>query len=234
MPRHLHAGFLIHVLTASGAALALLALDAAVGRHWAAMFMWLGIALLVDAADGPLARYFRIADTLPRWSGETLDLVVDFLTYVFVPAYAIAASGLLVSPFDLAAGVAITISGGLYFADRRMKTPDNYFRGFPALWNCIAFYLLLARPAPWLAGGSIALLVGLTFLPFPFIHPMRVRRLRALNLVLLALWAVLAAMALVRDMAPGPWVTGGLCAIGLYFFAAGVFRRSSADVDETA
>jgi phosphatidylcholine synthase len=181
---------------------------------------------LVDAADGPLARYFRVAETLPRWSGETLDLVVDFLTYVFVPAYAIAASGLLGAPLDVAAGIVIVVTGGLYFADRRMKTHDNYFRGFPALWNCAAFYLLLLRPAPWLTAAAVALLAMLTFVPFPFIHPMRVRRLRALNLLLLAVWAVLGLVALVDDMTPGPWITGGLVAIGLYVLAAGAFRRA--------
>jgi phosphatidylcholine synthase len=230
MPR-VPAAFLIHVITASGAALALLALDAAVAHRWSAMFMWLGIALVVDAADGPLARHFKVADTLPRWSGETLDLVVDFVTYVFVPAYAIAASGLLASPFDLAAGILITVTGGLYFADRTMKTPDNYFRGFPALWNCAAFYLLLLRPAPWLAASAVVLLAILTFLPFRFIHPMRVRRRRGLNLALLAVGSVLAVIALARHMAPGAWVTGGLCAIGCYVFAVGVLRANDDRAD---
>jgi phosphatidylcholine synthase len=219
-----HLAFLVHVLTASGAALALLALMAAVDGYWSAMFAWLGIALAVDAADGPLARRLQVHDALPRWSGETLDLVVDFVTYVFVPAYAIAQGGLLTAPLDIAAGIAITVTGALYFADRQMKTPDNYFRGFPALWNCAAFYLLLLRPAPWLTAVCVALLAVLTFVPFPFIHPLRVRRLRTLNLVLLALGGVLAVVALICDMAPGVWVTGGLCAIGLYVVAAGILR----------
>jgi phosphatidylcholine synthase len=225
-------GMLVHVLTASGAALAFLALHAAIRGRWSEMFAWLGVALLVDGADGPLARWSNAAETLPRWSGETLDLVVDFLTYVFVPAYAIAASGLLAAPLDIAAAIVIVVTGGLYFADRRMKTHDNYFRGFPALWNCAAFYLLLLRPAPWLTAAAIALLAMLTFVPFPFIHPMRVKRLRALNLLALAVWAVLGLVALARDMMPGPWITGGLVAIGLYVVAAGVFRR--ADEQETA
>jgi phosphatidylcholine synthase len=229
MPGRPNAAFLVHVLTASGAALALLALQAAVGEHWTTMFMWLGCALLADAADGPLARHFRVAEILPRWSGETLDLVVDFLTYVFVPAYAIAASGLLAAPLDIAAGIVIVVTGGLYFADRRMKTPDNYFRGFPALWNCAAFYLLLLRPSAWLTAVAVALLAVLTFVPFPFIHPMRVRRLRRLNLLVLAMWVALALIALIRDMAPGAWVTGGLCAIGLYVLGAGAFRRSDSE-----
>jgi phosphatidylcholine synthase len=226
MARRADRAILIHVLTASGAALAFLALRAAIAGQWAAMFWWLGAALAVDAADGPLARYFRLGETLPRWSGETLDLVVDFVTYVFVPAYAIAASGLLIPPLDVAAAVAIVTTGAMYFADRQMKTHDNYFRGFPAVWNCVAFYLLLLRPPPWTTAVTVATLAVLTFVPFPFIHPMRVRRLRGLNLALLVLWAVLAAVTLASDMAPGAWVTGGLCAIGLYVLAAGIFRFS--------
>jgi phosphatidylcholine synthase len=153
MSGRLQPAFLVHVLTASGAALALLALYAAVHGRWSEMFAWLALALVVDAVDGPLARYFRVAETLPRWSGDTLDLVVDFLTYVFVPAYAIAAGGLLGFPLDRAAGIVIVVTGGLYFADRRMKTHDNYFRGFPALWNCAAFYLFLLRPGPGSGSG---------------------------------------------------------------------------------
>jgi phosphatidylcholine synthase len=230
----LHPGFIVHILTASGAALAFLAMLAATRGRWSEMFAWLGVALVVDAADGPLARRYNVAETLPRWSGDTLDLVVDFLTYVFVPAYAIVASGLLGAPFDIGAGIVIVVTGGLYFADRHMKTYDNYFRGFPGLWNCVAFYLLLLRPAPWLTASIIVLLAVLTFVPFPFIHPMRVRRLRALNLFLLAVWAALALVALARDLAPGPWITGGLVAIGLYVLAAGVFRRGDAPAKDVA
>jgi phosphatidylcholine synthase len=226
MRRGLQPAFLIHVLTASGAALALLAMMAAVAHRWSAMFAWLGAALVVDAIDGPLARYFRVVDALPRWSGETLDLVVDFVTYVFVPAYAIAASGLIAPPLDVAAGILITVTGGLYFADRHMKMPGNYFRGFPALWNCVAFFLLLLRPAPWLAVAAVALLGVLTFLPFRFVHPMRVVRFRALTLVLLAAGGVLVAIALVEDMSPGIWVSGALCAIACYTFLIGALSPS--------
>src|SRR6516165_5561062 len=112
--------FCVHVLTAAGAACALLALMAAVAGQWAVMFAWLGLALIVDAADGPLARRLEVARTLPRWSGDTLDLVVDFATYVFVPAYAIAASGVLPTGFGAAAGVLVVVTGALYFADRAM------------------------------------------------------------------------------------------------------------------
>ena len=152
--------FTIHVFTATGAALALLALILGTGGHWAGMFLCLGLALIVDGADGPLARAFEVQKLVPRWSGETLDLVVDFTTYVFVPAYAIAASGQLPQPLSIPAGVVVVISGALYFADREMKTTDNYFRGFPAVWNLVAFYLYLLEPPGWLAAVAIFVLAG--------------------------------------------------------------------------
>jgi phosphatidylcholine synthase len=219
-------GFGVHIFTATGAALGLLALLAASRADWPLMFMLLGVALVVDGVDGALARRLDVAERLPRWSGETLDLVVDFVTYVLVPAYALAVGGLLPQGLAVPLGIAIVITGALYFADRRMKTTDNYFRGFPGVWNVPAFYLFLLRPDPWIAAAAIALLAVLTFVPVPFLHPFRVVRLRALNIALLAAWSVLAFIAVIRDMMPGPWITGALCVIALYFLGAGVLRRA--------
>jgi len=216
--------FAVHVFTACGAALAFLALVLAIGEHWAAMFFCLGAALVVDGADGPLAREFKVAEVLPRWSGETLDLVVDFTTYVFVPAYAIAASGQLPKALAIPAGIVVVITGALYFADRNMKTADNYFRGFPGLWNLAAFYLYLLEPPEWLSAAMIFALAVLTFLPIKFLHPLRVRRLRTLNIALLAAWAVLAFVAVVYNLSPGAYVVWPLVGIALYFFAAGLLR----------
>ena len=219
------AAFAVHVFTAAGAALGLVALLAAVERRWTMMFWCLAAALVIDGIDGAIARKVRVAETLPRWSGDVLDLVVDFVTYVFVPAYAIAASGLLPEPLAVPAGIVIVVTGALYFSDREMKTPDHYFRGFPALWNAAAFYLFVVRPAPWLAAAIVILLAVLTFVPFKFLHPFRVKRLRVVTLAALALWCGLGAAALLYDLEPGPWVAGGLVAAGLYFIAVGLTDR---------
>jgi phosphatidylcholine synthase len=218
--------FAVHIFTACGAALALLALIFASGGHWAAMFFCLGLALVVDGVDGPLAREFKVAEVLPRWSGETLDLVIDFTTYVFVPAYAITGSGLLPNALAIPSGFLVAVTGALYFSDRQMKTADNYFRGFPVLWNLVAFYLFLLQPPPWLAAAMIAALAVLTFVPIKFLHPLRVKCWRALNIALLAAWAVLAFLAVIDDLAPGPYVSWPLVAIAIYFFAAGLLHRS--------
>src|SRR5260370_23732220 len=197
------AAFSVHIFTALGAGIALLALLEAVREHWAAMFAWLGLALVVDALDGPIARRIDVARVQPNWSGEVLDLVVDFVTYVFVPAYAITASGLL---FPVAApllGAGIVVSGALYFADRRMKSADNHFRGFPALWNAAAFYLFLLHLPPAPSSLAVAALIALTFVPFHVVHPIRVVRLRGLTLSLLAVWAVRAIIAIASDFDVG-------------------------------
>jgi phosphatidylcholine synthase len=233
-PLALSRAFAVHVLTASGAALALGALIYAVRGQWTAMFVCLGIALIVDGLDGTFARAFRVADLLPRWSGDVLDLVVDFTTYVFVPAYALAVSGLLPEPLALAAAMLIVVTGALYFADNQMKTADNYFRGFPALWNAAAFYLFLLRPSPWIAAATIMVLAVLTFVPFKFLHPMRVRRLRGLNVAALVAWSLLALVAVLRDLQPGPWVAAGLVVIGLYFIAIGLLDRMDAHARPSA
>src|SRR3954463_13858068 len=214
--------FSVHVLTASGAAVALFALLAATHGNWPLMFLWLGVALVIDAIDGPLARALKVAEVLPNWSGETLDLVVDYTTYVFVPAYAVAAGHLMPDLLAIPSAAAILVSGTLYFANRQMKTSDNFFRGFPAVWNLVAFYLLLLRPAPAITAGVVALLAVLTFVPIRFVHPFRVRRLRTVTVALLTLWAALALAAVKQGLVPELWITIGLCALGGYFVLVGV------------
>jgi phosphatidylcholine synthase len=186
------------------------------------MFLWLGVALVVDAVDGPIARALKVKETLPRWSGDVLDLVVDFTTYVFVPAYAVASSGLMPGALGLVGGIVIVVTGTLYFADRNMKTTDNFFCGFPAVWNLIAFYLLLLKPSAAIGLLTIVVFGALTFVPVRFVHPFRVRRLRTVTVALLTLWAVLAAAALKQGLAPEMWIAAALCLIGMYFMAIGL------------
>ena len=220
-----YAAFSVHIFTALGAGVALIAMLEAVREHWAAMFGWLGLALIIDGIDGPLARRFDVQRLQPDWSGDTLDMVVDFLTYVFVPAYAITASHLLLPVGGPILGAGIVVSSALYFADKRMKTDDNHFRGFPALWNAAAFYLFLLQPPPVVAMICIAALIVLTFVPFNVIHPVRVVRLRPLTLSLMALWAVLAVFTIVKNFDVAIPVTLTLCAIALYIVCVDAIIR---------
>ena len=136
----------IHFLTATGAALALLALIAASRGDWQLMFIWLGVALIVDTIDGPLARHVGVTRVLPRWSGKRLDLIVDFLTYAAVPAFALSQADLLPEAYRLPAGIAVIMSSLFHMADQDSKTKDGYFVGFPAIWNVVCLYLFAFMP----------------------------------------------------------------------------------------
>lgn len=217
--------FGVHIFTALGAAVALIAMVEAVREQWSTMFLWLGVALVIDGVDGSLARRYDVANVLPNWSGDALDLVIDYVTYVFIPAYAVFASDLMPPTLAMLSGAAIAVSGALYFADRRMKTDDYHFRGFPALWNVVAFYLFLLKPAPALAALLVGVLVAMTFMPIHVLHPVRVRRWRVFTLALMALWAVLAGFAVLVDFDVSPVIAGVLTAVGLYVLAADAVSR---------
>ena len=113
------------------------------------MFIWLGVALIVDTIDGPLARHVGVTRVLPRWSGERLDLIVDFLTYTAVPAFALSQADLLPEAYRLPAGIAVMLSSLFHMADQDSKTKEGYFVGFPAIWNVVCLYLFAFMPPPY-------------------------------------------------------------------------------------
>jgi phosphatidylcholine synthase len=206
----------VHLLTASGAGLALVAAVAAANDSWQVVFLCLGIALIIDGADGPLARWARVKERLPWFDGSALDFVVDYTNYVFIPAYVVAESGLISEPLASICGIVIAVVGALYFADKRMKTAENGFRGFPAVWNAVVYLLMIYRPGEFVTVAVVALFAVATFLPLEFVHPVRVVRLRSLTLAVTLAWAVLSFLALIADLQPGPGV-------GLTFLAASAY-----------
>jgi phosphatidylcholine synthase len=165
----------VHLLTATGAVLGLLALNAVEQGDKFGALVWLGVALIIDGVDGTLARAARVRERLPNVSGDALDLVVDYLTYVFVPGLLIWREGYLLSAIAFPLTAAILVSSLYTFARRDMKTDDGYFRGFPALWNVVALYFVLATPSPVVASAVTVILIAMTFAPVHVVHPFRVR-----------------------------------------------------------
>jgi phosphatidylcholine synthase len=198
-PISVAAAWAIHALTASGAVLAFLAFLAVEEGQWRLMFLWLGAALIVDGIDGPLARLVGVTRRTPGIDGTTLDLVVDYLTYVFLPAILIYRAGLLPQSFA-AVGVAAILLSSLYtFARKDMKTADHFFRGFPALWNVIAFYLFVLHPGESAGAIVVAVFSVLTFAPVHFVHPIRVRAYQPWLAILTALWGMGSLALLLPD-----------------------------------
>ena len=214
----------VHLLTASGAVLALLALRAVHQSDWQLMFVWLGIALIVDAIDGPLARRFAVTTVLPRFSGERLDLIVDYLTYVAVPAYALTETTLLPDAARLPAAAAILLSSLFHVADLQSKTEEGYFVGFPAIWNIVLLYLSALQPAPLVALAWVGVFVAVTFVPILALHPFRVVRLRLLTCLVAAIWAGAAAVAIANPFPASFPIQALLIVTAIYFAGVGLYR----------
>jgi phosphatidylcholine synthase len=217
--------FAIHLLTASGAAFSLLAVMAIAEGAWNRAFVWLGIALLVDGVDGPLARRHRVRERLPKWDGAALDFVIDYTTYVFAPAI-IVAQALGLSPVvGAAAGIIVAVTGALYFADTRMKQPDNSFRGFPAVWNMAVFVIYAFLPAPPVTVAVIIVLAFLTFLPVNFVHPVRVVKWRTLTLAVLAIWFATSVWLISTNFTTTPLVRFALLAASAYLLCVSALQQ---------
>jgi phosphatidylcholine synthase len=217
--------FSVHLLTGSGAALALMALVAANHENWRLMFLWLGIALIVDGIDGPLARKVDTKRNAANWDGVILDLVIDYLTYVFIPAYALIYTGLLPWYLGLVAALFIALTGAMYFADVRMKADDNCFVGFPAVWHMPLLVFLTFDPPVWLTLGVIVLLGLGQFTWLKFIHPVRTERWRRVNLPVCLLWVVLAGWSAWEHFDPPGAVKLGLLAVSLWLIAVGIVMQ---------
>ncbi|MDE1158596.1 MAG: phosphatidylcholine synthase [Neorhizobium sp.] len=213
--------FSVHLLTASGSFLAFLGVVAAAEHRFVDMFWWLGLALLVDGIDGPIARKVRVKEVLPNWSGDTLDNIIDYVTYVLLPAFALYQSGMIGEPWSFFAAGAIVISSAIYYADMGMKTDEYFFSGFPVVWNMVVFTLFVIDASATTAMIVVSVSVVLTFLPINFLHPVRVKRLRPLNLAVCLIWCALGGYSLLVHFHSPQWVVWGVVASGIYLYCIG-------------
>ncbi|WP_172326991.1 phosphatidylcholine/phosphatidylserine synthase [Mangrovicoccus sp. HB161399] len=215
----------VHLLTAAGASLAMLALLEAVQQDWAMMAIWLAVAFAVDGLDGPLARRYDVSANAPVFDGTLLDLIIDFLTYVMIPAYALYGSGLLPGWTGWFVVLLIPFASSLYFADTRMKTADSSFRGFPGCWNMVTLALLVIQPSWEVILGLALLLSAAQFLPLKFIHPVRTVRWRALSLPVAMVWTGAVAYAAWAGFAHGAALTGLVAVSSVYLLGAGIAQQ---------
>lgn len=197
-------GYAVHLFTASGVVVAFLAAAeiCAPRPDPRRVFVLFALATLVDAADGPLARRWRVKETAPDIDGRTIDDIVDFLTFTFLPLLLVWRMGWVPEPRAawLAPALLASILG---FANRMAKDEARgFFRGFPSYWNIAAFYAGFL--APGANAAMFVLLAALTVAPVWFIYPNLAPRPWKVPLLAGAfLWLVLAVLML-RDYPDAP------------------------------
>ena len=183
------AAWLVHLYTASGFVLAFLAAQAAIDHDFRSAFLYLFAQVLVDATDGLLARSARVSERLPWFSGSKLDDLVDYLTYVFVPALIVWRALLVVDPWATVVPAAMLLASGYGFSNLSAKTSDHFFTGFPSYWNIVVLYLFVLGLRPWLNALVLLACCVLVFVPIRYVYPSRTSVLPVLTNGLGIAWA---------------------------------------------
>ena len=195
-PLRLAACWAVHLYTATGALTAFAALHALFANDVRMAFVWLYVAVVVDASDGVLARLAGVKRYLPQFDGAKLDDIVDYLTFVVVPIVLLVETDLLPGTAGLVAACAALAASAYRFCHADAKTADHYFTGFPSYWNVVALYFYVLEPGPTFCTVVTLVLAGLVLAPLRFLYPSRMTWMRAWTVVLGIAWGVLVALVL--------------------------------------
>ncbi len=187
-----------HIYTGSGILLAFWATLALFEKNVQGFFIPLWFAVFIDATDGTLARYFNVKKVVPSVDGATMDNIVDYLTYVFLPAVALVVFGIL--PQNLTWVALFPLGASLYGFSQTHAKADASFVGFPSYWNIVFLYLYIFKfPASWVVAILIFLSV-MVFVPVRYIYPSQTRWLQTSTLILASIWgAVVIALCFYPD-----------------------------------
>lgn len=195
--------WLVHIFTALGALAGFLSLIAILSDNIFLAFIWLSLAFFIDGVDGTFARRYQVKEMVPAIDGSILDNIVDYLNYVFIPAVMVYWFSLVPSQLTLLAVALILIVSCYTFANTKLKTEDNYFRGFPAVWNIVIFYLFVIGTSQLTNFLAIVFFSVMTFIPLKYLHPFRVKEKKSLNLFMTAIWG-LCCVFLLLDLRDTP------------------------------
>jgi phosphatidylcholine synthase len=202
--------WLVHLYTASGALFAFFSLNLVVQDRYREAFVWLALSVIVDSTDGMLARRVNVSSRLPWFNGDTLDNIVDYLTYVFVPAVIVWYAPLVPDRWGIVVPGAMLLSSLYGFSREDAKTADHFFTGFPSYWNIVVAYLYVFQ-LPQLTNAIILVaLAMLVFVPIRYIYPSRTKTLQVPTLLLGASWAAIFTWMIVRlpsTDGPLPWLS---------------------------
>lgn len=221
----------VHLLTASGILAGFMALLAINEKDWRAAMLWLLLCQFIDGIDGTFARRFMVKKVLPLMNGKEMDYVIDFATYAIIPAYFFYSTDLVGVEWRLPLTFLMLLVSVLYYGKEDMVADEQYFVGFPVLWNWVVFYLLFVFQCPqWINVGFITVLSILHFVPIKFAYPSRARRLKWLTISATALGMI--ATFLITYLYPerNVWLTATMTIILVYFALLGLkdtFRKAA-------
>lgn len=151
----------------------------------------MALAVLVDATDGTLARLAKVKELIPRFDGDRLEDIVDYLNYVLAPSFLLIQADLLPQNDALWVAALPLLASAYGFCQKEAKTADHFFLGFPSYWNIVGFYMYVMQTPRWMNAFLIMIFSALVFVPLRYLYPSRSPVLRTLTISLGTLWAIL-------------------------------------------
>ena len=198
--------WIAHLYTATGAVIALLATGLTFAHNFRGVFIYFVIATLVDATDGWLARGLKVKERLPHFDGARLDDIIDYLTYVFIPALVVWQAELVPVALPVCAAMVLSSAYGFSQSDAKVASTDHFFTGFPSYWNIVVVYLYVLGLPQQVNAIILVVLAVMVFVPIRYIYPSRTMTLKVPTLVLVSAWAALVTWMIWRlPSVDGPW-----------------------------
>ncbi len=206
-----------HLFTASGAVWGFLSILAISNHQWSLAFTWMAASVFVDAFDGLLARRVRVKSVLPGFDGALLDNMIDFLNYVFVPAFFLYEADILPPGYGLVGAALILLASSYQFCQDDAKTEDHYFKGFPSYWNIMVYYMFLLSLNQWFYLTITLLLSALVFVPIKYVYPTRTKMHQKLTMALACVWGVINIIILISYPLHYRWLIWASLLFAVYY-----------------
>ena len=191
--------WLVHLLTCSGLVAGFLSLTYIFKNDQKSALICLGIALVVDAIDGTLARKYKVSKYIKNIDGKMLDSVIDFFNYIIIPSIMIFWFSIVPVSFEILIPLIILIISAISYSNQNLMTSENFYRGFPCIWNILLLYIYFFDFSQIVNLILISACIILKFIPIKYAHPLRVKKLRIYSIVFMIIWFVSSFKMLINS-----------------------------------
>ena len=196
----LYTSWCIHLLTCSGLVAGFLSLINVFENNQAGAFLWLGVALIIDAIDGSLARKFEVAKNVKNIDGKMLDSVIDFFNYIIIPSIMIYWFDIVPMYFEIVIPLIILVISAISYSNNNLMSSDNFYKGFPCIWNILLLYIYFFDFNSMTNLFLISFCIILKFIPLKYVHPLRVKKYKIQSTIFMALWFISTLKLLITSI----------------------------------
>ncbi|AJA90079.1 phosphatidyltransferase [Borreliella chilensis] len=174
--------WLVHIFTASGLIVGLYSIISIINGDYSLLLKLTVIGLIIDGIDGTIARKLKVKELIPEIDGALLDNITDYINYTFIPVVFFYFGEFIEEKYKVAICIGILLSSAYQFSRTDSKTTDNYFRGFPSLWNLFVISNIIFQIEQTTNLIIMSICIVTSFIPIKFIYPSKTKELRQITI----------------------------------------------------